>query len=53
MKFCLLLITVFALLAPAGYSQAVIRKGDVFDLRLSGMPAETASEFIAIGELNQ
>src|SRR5687768_2515217 len=46
MKFCLLLITVFALLAPAGYSQAVMRKGDVFDLRLSGMPAETATEWM-------
>ncbi len=46
MKFYLLVLAGFALLAPAGYAQALIRKGDVFDLRLSGMPAETASEFM-------
>jgi protein involved in polysaccharide export with SLBB domain len=34
-----------ALLAPAGYGQAVLRAGDVFELRLSGMPIDVASEF--------
>lgn len=45
MKYFFLLLALLTLLAPAGYSQAVMKKGDVFELRLSGMPPETASEF--------
>jgi polysaccharide export outer membrane protein len=33
------------LLPIGGYAQAVIRKGDVFEIRLSGIPVEYAQEF--------
>ena len=46
MKSLLLLLACLALLAPAGYSQATLRKGDGFKLVLSGMPAETAQEWM-------
>jgi len=46
MKLLLLLLSLFALLAPSTYAQAVMRNGDVFELRLSGMPAEAATEFM-------
>jgi polysaccharide export outer membrane protein len=41
----LLLLVLLAVAAPAAFSQAVMRRGDVFDLRLSGMPADAAQEF--------
>lgn len=46
MKTLLLLFALLSLLAPAGYSQATLRKGDGFKLVLSGMPAETAQEWM-------
>ena len=42
------LLTIFALcslLSTTSHGQAVLRNGDVFDLRLSGMPVEYAAEF--------
>jgi len=41
------LVLAFALLglASRGYSQAVFRIGDVFEMRLSGMPVDAAAEF--------
>jgi polysaccharide export outer membrane protein len=46
MKTLLVLLGLLALLAPASYSQATLRKGDSFKLVLSGMPAETAQEWM-------
>jgi polysaccharide export outer membrane protein len=41
-----LLIAVLALLAPRVFGEvALLRTGDMFDMRLSGMPAEYATEF--------
>ena len=45
MKRFLLFLAVLALAAPAAFPQAVMRKGDVFELRLSGMPLDAAQEF--------
>ena len=42
-----LLVVLLALLAPRVFGQqiATLRTGDMFDMRLSGMPAESAAEF--------
>jgi polysaccharide export outer membrane protein len=46
MRSILLAILALALLLPRhSHAQAVIRNGDVFELTLSGMPAEFAQEF--------
>ncbi|HEV7403744.1 MAG TPA: polysaccharide biosynthesis/export family protein [Chthoniobacteraceae bacterium] len=44
-RFLLLLLALGALLPCRSQAQAVMRTGDVFDLRLSGMPVEYAAEF--------
>jgi polysaccharide export outer membrane protein len=46
MRSILLAILSLALLFPShSHAQAVLRQGDVFELTLSGMPAEYAAEF--------
>ncbi len=47
MRRILCLAFILALLTPRLFSQAIatLRTGDVFDMRLSGMPAEFAQEF--------
>jgi protein involved in polysaccharide export with SLBB domain len=43
--FTVLFLLVFSLLGATSWGQAVLRPGDVFEVRLSGMPAEFAQEF--------
>ncbi len=45
MRFLFLLSVVLAILAPRGFSQAVMRPGDIFEMRLTGMPMEYAQDF--------
>lgn len=46
MRSLLILIVALGVLLPhRSHAQAVLRQGDVFELTLSGMPAEYASEF--------
>jgi len=45
MRLLLLLAVSLALLTTRGYSQAALRAGDTFDMRLTGMPQETAADF--------
>ena len=46
MRYLLLTLLSLALLLPSqSRAQAVIRNGDVFELRLSGMPVDAAAEF--------
>jgi polysaccharide export outer membrane protein len=45
MRFLVLLGLTLLCLAPRGFSQAVLRVGDVFEMRLSGMPVDVAAEF--------
>src|SRR4051794_27980187 len=44
-RLLLLLLALGALVPNRSEAQAVMRSGDVFELRLSGMPTEYASEF--------
>jgi polysaccharide export outer membrane protein len=46
MRYFLLALLAFGFLLPTqSHAQAVIRKGDVFEIRLSGMPVDYAQEF--------
>lgn len=47
MRYVLKFVALLALLSPAAFGDtvAVIRGGDMFDMRLSGMPQEYAQEF--------
>jgi polysaccharide export outer membrane protein len=45
MRFLLILSLALLGLVSQGFSQAVMRVGDTFDMRLSGMPIDAAAEF--------
>src|SRR5258708_7821081 len=45
MRAFLLFSLALALLGGRGFGQAVLRTGDVFEMRLSGMPLEVAGDF--------
>jgi len=45
MRFLTLLSLSLLLLCSRGFSQAVIRPGDIFEMRLTGMPIEFAQDF--------
>jgi protein involved in polysaccharide export with SLBB domain len=44
-RFLLILLALGALLPGRSQAQALMRQGDIFDLRLSGMPIEYATDF--------
>jgi polysaccharide export outer membrane protein len=45
-RFSLLVLLILSLLGAKSFGQATLRPGDVFGLRMSGMPADFAQEFM-------